>query len=86
MRALVFLTILFTPAPAFAYFDPGTGSLIIQAVVGAMAGMAVFGRQIKEYITRKFSGNKHNPLFDERDTEIVNDGHTDIAAQDENKL
>lgn len=32
----------------FAYLDPGTGSLIIQSIVGAIAGVLVFGRR---YIT-----------------------------------
>jgi hypothetical protein len=26
-----------------AYFDPGPGSLLVQAVVGGLAGLAVFG-------------------------------------------
>jgi hypothetical protein len=28
----------------FAYLDPSTGSLIIQSVIGAIAGISVFGR------------------------------------------
>jgi hypothetical protein len=27
-----------------AYLDPGTGSLIIQSVIGVIAGVTVFGR------------------------------------------
>ena len=27
-----------------AYFDPGSGSLVLQAVVGGTAGLLVFGR------------------------------------------
>jgi len=30
----------------FGYLDPGTGSIIIQAVVGVTAGIAVFGRKV----------------------------------------
>ncbi|OGL24352.1 hypothetical protein A3A68_01280 [Candidatus Saccharibacteria bacterium RIFCSPLOWO2_01_FULL_48_13] len=29
-----------------AYLDAGTGSIIIQSVVGAVAGVAVFGRRM----------------------------------------
>ena len=29
----------------FGYLDPGTGSIIIQSVVGIVAGIAVFGRR-----------------------------------------
>ncbi len=28
----------------FAYLDPGTGSLIIQSLIGVVAGVSVFGR------------------------------------------
>jgi len=83
MHAIVFLTILFIPEPAFAYFDPGTGSLLIQALVGSIAFMAVFWRQVKAYITRIFSRNMQNPSSGERDTET--DGHKGTETQDENK-
>lgn len=29
----------------FAYLDPGTGSLIIQSIIGIAAGVAFFGRR-----------------------------------------
>lgn len=29
----------------FAYLDPGTGSIIIQSVIGVGAGVALFGRR-----------------------------------------
>lgn len=29
----------------FAYLDPGTGSMIIQAVIGVVAGVSLFGRK-----------------------------------------
>ena len=83
MYVIIFLAILFAPAPAFAYFDPGTGSLLIQALVGSIAFMAMFWRQIKAYISRIFSRNTHNPSSDERDTEI--DRHKGTETQDENK-
>lgn len=30
----------------FAYLDAGTGSIIIQSIVGVTAGVAVFGRRM----------------------------------------
>jgi hypothetical protein len=30
----------------FAYLDAGTGSLIIQSIIGVAAGVAVFGRRM----------------------------------------
>ncbi len=29
----------------FAYLDPGTGSIVIQSVIGVVAGIGVFGRK-----------------------------------------
>jgi hypothetical protein len=44
--------------PAYAYVDPGTGSMILQALLGAVAigaaSVSVFWRQVKSY----FSGSK----------------------------
>ena len=47
--------------PAFAYLDPGTGSMVLQAIVG---GMAVAGATVGVYWTKvrigvsKFLGSK----------------------------
>jgi hypothetical protein len=30
----------------FAYFDPGSGSLLMQALVGGIAGLVVFARYL----------------------------------------
>lgn len=30
--------------PAYAYLDPGTGSMILQVLLGGMAGLALAGR------------------------------------------
>ena len=32
--------------PIFAYLDPGTGSLILQALVGGFSGMVVMARYL----------------------------------------
>jgi len=40
LLAAVFLLVL--PASAFAYVDPGTGSMIVQVVIAALVGGAVF--------------------------------------------
>lgn len=31
-------------APAYAYLDPGTGSMILQVLIGGVAGLALAGR------------------------------------------
>ena len=33
-------------SPIFAYLDPGTGSMLLQAIVGGSAGLFVFARHV----------------------------------------
>ena len=40
----VLLGILLTEAPAEAYLDPGAGSMLLQLVLGGVAGFAVIGK------------------------------------------
>jgi len=46
---------------AYAYLDPGTGTIVIQIIIGALAGVGitikVFWVKIKEKISTKFSRN-----------------------------
>jgi hypothetical protein len=46
---------------AFAYLDPGTGSIIVQGVIGAIAGGLVVGRmywaKFKAFFTRNKSAS-----------------------------
>ena len=44
----------------FAYLDPGTGSLIIQSVIGGIAGIAVFGRNAIRNIASKLRPAKNS--------------------------
>jgi len=44
-----------------SYFDPGNGSLLMQALVGGAAGLMVFGRYLWESCTRRLSERRrHN--------------------------
>jgi len=43
----------------FAYLDAGTGSLIIQSIVGLVAGVTVFGRRVIGNFTRKLASVFH---------------------------
>jgi hypothetical protein len=38
----------------FAYFDPGSGSLLVQAIVGGLAGLVVFARYLWNAFTDRF--------------------------------
>jgi len=58
MRVL-FITItllLILPATSFAYLDPATGSMIIQGIIGAIAGLLVaiklYWFKIKSFFSR----------------------------------
>jgi len=42
------------PAQAFAYFDPGTGSLIIQALIGGLAAVTLFWGRVKLFFASLF--------------------------------
>lgn len=40
-RAIYFLPIILVPSSAYAYLDPGTGSMILQAIVAGLVSVAV---------------------------------------------
>lgn len=45
--------------PLWAYFDPGSGSLVLQAVVGGAAGLVVFAKYLwTTAAPRLFPGSK----------------------------
>ena len=58
----LFLQIIFTN-PAHAYIDPGTGSMIVQAVLAAVAAVSVsigiFWRRIRPFLDRLFGRNRN---------------------------
>lgn len=41
----------------FAYMDPGTGSMLLQLLVGGTAGLAVFGRHLWQSLVERFHRN-----------------------------
>ena len=43
-----------------AYFDPGPGSLLVQAIVGGTAGLLVFGRYLWNSASARFHGSVHS--------------------------
>ena len=55
ITSLVF--IIFINDKAFAYLDPGTGSIILQAVLGAIAAgasyCAIYWQKIKNFFNKK---------------------------------
>lgn len=49
---------LWSSQPAHAYLDPGTGSIIIQSVIGGIAAATTFGAVYWAKIKSIFKGNK----------------------------
>ena len=53
------VTLLLT-GPAWAYLDPGTGSMMLQLLLGGVAGAMVVGKlywqRLREFVTSLFSG------------------------------
>jgi len=60
MRYLYFMIILLTipVLPTFAYLDPGTGSMIVSAIIGALATLAYIFKGWFFKIIRLFKKNK----------------------------
>lgn len=60
----------------FAYLDPGTGSIVLQVIVGGFAGLAVFFKMFGRRIM--FWKKSDNELTSgEGDAEGTTDGATD---------
>ncbi|NWG92974.1 MAG: hypothetical protein HXY21_10790 [Parvularculaceae bacterium] len=52
------------PASAYAYIDPGTGSLALQALIGAVAGGLFAARMWWARIASFFGGARKNAATD----------------------
>ena len=55
---VMFGSLMISEKPAYAYLDPGTGSMIIQAVIAAVAiasvSIGIFWRRLKSFFGRLF--------------------------------
>ena len=63
LKKLLIILILFLPSvKAYAYIDPGTGSFILQAIIGAIAAIGAFvtlyWRKFKNFIDKIFKTKK----------------------------
>lgn len=61
LRALVAILLL-SPAPALAYIDPGTGSMLLQSLLAAIAVAAVAGKTVWQKIKDFFRREKPRDL------------------------
>lgn len=58
LSAFVVLTVLSLDKPALAYLDPGTGSMLLQLLLGGVAGAMVVGKLYWQRIKDLFSGGQ----------------------------
>jgi hypothetical protein len=49
---------LLAPAPALAYLDPGSGSVLLQLLLGGAAGVAVAARLLWQRLRRRLLGRE----------------------------
>jgi hypothetical protein len=61
LALVVFLT---STLPAYAYVDPGTGSMLIQLVTGGVAGSLVLARLYWRRLKDKLTGKTSAPPAD----------------------
>jgi hypothetical protein len=58
---LVGATALLLPANAYAYLDAGTGSMLLQVLLGGAVGLMVLVRMYWRRLIKLFKGNKDTP-------------------------
>ena len=63
LKKILIILILFLPSvKAYAYIDPGTGSFILQAIIGAIAAIGayvtLYWRKFKNFIDKIFKTKK----------------------------
>ena len=52
---------VFISLPAFAYVDPGSGTLILQMLAAAGVGMIFYFRQFRDKVKSIFTGRSETP-------------------------
>ena len=61
-KIIIFLSFFFLTTNAHAYLDPGKGSIILQAIVGAFAvfctSIYIFWNKVKNFYKKIFIKNK----------------------------
>ena len=63
------------PSQAYAYLDPGTGSMILQGIIGGLAAVAVVTKLYWHRLLRFFGRRKdsftddHKPDFQKKNTD-----------------
>ena len=72
-------------APAFAYLDPGTGSIILQGIIATVAGMLVAGRLYWQRVKTFFAGLVSGSASDAKSANSMDAEAAEIAGSDDEK-
>ena len=64
---LSLILVILIPVPANAYFDPGTGALLVQGLVGLFAACCLFYKRIINRIKTLLFSSKDDPSSEMRD-------------------
>lgn len=59
LNLALIVTILLMPLDAYAYIDPGTGSMLLQAIIAIVAGALVIIKTYWQHIKKLFTKGKH---------------------------
>ena len=70
MKIIIILTGLIYPLPAFAYLDPGTGSIILQGLIAGLAAAAVVMKTYWYKIKSFFGKSDAKTLADEESATV----------------
>ena len=65
MRLIVTILLLFVFTDAIAYLDPGTGSMLLQVILGGIAAVGVAIKLYWHKLRAKFGMSKKDPTEDE---------------------
>lgn len=80
-RAVLAALALSAPTTAFAYLDPGTGALLIQGLIGALAVVIVFWGRVKAYVRSLFSRETNTNSSESAETNAVSEKHPDVEEE-----
>lgn len=62
MRIVIILPLMMLiPSHSYAYLDPGTGSMVLQIILGGIAGLALFGRIFWRKLRAALFNKNRNP-------------------------
>jgi len=66
IKKIVFIIILLRPDISYAYFDPGTGSILLQGLIAALAAggaaITLYWNKLKSLFSKKKNDKDHNEL------------------------